>query len=140
MERDRIAAYMVRAAVSGALDYSRADPTDINWRLKQKLVLQEMMRREDVVFLSAVHNQWLAYLAHGSLTEESFKDVKKATNNALDDLHEAIFPWSERKKIEPENDTIINSETQQLVEQYKAWQQQREAEVKENPAAKEATQ
>jgi hypothetical protein len=128
---------MVRAAVSGALDYSRSDPTDINWRLKQKLVLQEIQRREEVLFLTSVHQQWLAYLSHGGLTEESFKDVKTSTNSALDELHGAIFPWREKKKIDPENDTIIDTETQRLVDQYKAWQQQRESEAKEKPAAEE---
>lgn len=126
---------MVRAAVSGAIDYSRADPTDINWRLKQKLVLQEVQRREEVVLLSAVHQQWLAYVAHGSLTEKSFGDVKTAANAALDRLQEAIFPWLETPKPADKNDTILDAETQSLVDKYKAWQAEREAQAKEKAAA-----
>lgn len=126
---------MVRAAVSGALDYARSDPTDINWRLKQKLVLQEIRRREELLFLTSAHQHWLAYLSHGNLTEESFKDVKNSTNSALDTLHETIFPWREKTKTDPENDTILDSETQKLVDQYKEWQQQREAEAKEKATA-----
>lgn len=133
---------MVRAAVSGAIDYSRSDPTNINWRLKQKLVLQEIQRREEVLFLSAVHQQWLAYVSHGGLTEESFKDVKKSANDALDRLHGAVFPWVKQAELEPENDTIVgpapdeeeeqklDPDTQKLIEQYKNWQKQREEEAK----------
>ncbi|NDD52310.1 hypothetical protein EBZ39_00260 [bacterium] len=110
---------MVRAAVSGAIDYSRADPTDINWRLRQKLVLQEVQRREEVIFLDAVHRQWLAYVSHGSLTDKSFGDVKASANDALDRLQNAIFPWIETPKPGPQNDTILDEETQKLVDQYK---------------------
>jgi len=126
---------MVRAAVSGAIDYSRADPTDINWRLKQKLVLQEMQRRETLVVLDADHRQWLAYVAHGSLTENSFSDVKRSATEAFKNLKNAIFPWYEKPKQELKNDTILKDEpqldadTQKLVDQYKAWQ----AQLKKSP-------
>lgn len=138
---------MVRAAVSGAIDYSRSDPTDINWRLKQKLVLHEIQRREEVSFLAAVHQQWLAYVSHGGLTPESFKDVKKSATGALDDLQEAIFPWIEfnrtRPKSDSEDDTMVvnneepelDPETQKLVNQYKIWQKQREEEAAAKKAA-----
>lgn len=138
---------MVRAAVSGAIDYSRSDPTDINWRLKQKLVLHEIQRREEVSFLAAVHQQWLAYVSHGGLTPESFKDVKKSASAALDNLQEAIFPWIEFAKPTPESDSeddtiVVNKEeqqldpeTQKLVEQYKVWQKQREEEAAAKKAA-----
>lgn len=143
---------MVRAAVSGAIDYSRSDPTNINWRLKQKLVLQEIQRREEVLFLSAVHQQWLAYVSHGGLTEDSFKDVKQAATRALDRLRDVVFPWTKETETEDENDTIVkengapgapknpqlNPETQKLVDQYKAWQQQREEEAKAKKEANES--
>lgn len=115
---------MVRAAVSGAIDYSRADPTDINWRLKQKLVLQEMQRQETARLLDSTHRHWLAYVAHGNLTKESFSDVKIYANKLLDSLHETIFPWAEKQETEVKNDTItdgpvLDAETQKLVDNYK---------------------
>jgi hypothetical protein len=112
---------MVRAAVSGAIDYSRADPTDRNWRLKQNLVLREIQRQEDLQIHTAIHQQWLAYISHGRLTPESFDSVKSQANEALDRLQELILPWVE--KTEPkqllQNDTMLDAETQKLVEQYK---------------------
>jgi hypothetical protein len=114
---------MVRAAVSGALDYSQADPTNLHWRLRQKFVLEEIQRQEDVRLLEAVQRQWLAYLSHGGLTEKSFADVKQAAGAALDDLKGAIFPWIERPKPGSQKDTIDDS-TQKLIDQYKAMQQQ----------------
>lgn len=113
---------MVRAAVSGAIDYSRADPTDINWRLKQRLVLQEIQRREDVQLLTAEHREWLAYVAHGSLTDDSFAAVKKEASAALGRLQKAVFPWIKTPEPKPENDTILDDEAQKLVDAYKKWQ------------------
>lgn len=134
---------MVRAAVSGAIDYSRADPTDINWRLRQKLVLQEIQRREEVLLLEAVHRQWLSYVSHGSLTEQSFDEVKTSANAALDRLQERIFPWIETAqdsdKTDNQNDTILDAETQKLVDNYKAWQAAREAEAAKNKEKTEET-
>jgi hypothetical protein len=112
---------MVRAAVSGAIDYSRADPTDRNWRLKQNLVLREIQRQEDLHIHTAIHQQWLAYISHGRLTTESFDSVKSQANDALDRLQELILPWVEktRPKQLSQNDTMLDAETQKLVEQYK---------------------
>ncbi len=108
---------MVRAAVSGAIDYSRADPTNINWRLRQKLVLFEIQRQEDLRLHEAIHRQWLAYISHGGLTEESFTAVKKRANAALDILQRAVFPWIKQTDSDPENDTI--TENEKLIAKYK---------------------
>jgi len=124
---------MVRAAVSGAIDYARYDPTDFNSRLRNKLVLYEIQRREEVLFLSSVHQQWLAYVAHGQLTEDSFANVKTSANSSLDELKWSIFPWRAPDESELKNDTIVDAgtpkldnDTQKLVQQYKNWQKQLE--------------
>jgi hypothetical protein len=127
---------MVRAAVSGALDYAQADPTNLHWRLRQKFVLEEIQRQEDVRLLEAVQRQWLAYISHGSLTEESFNNVKQSANNVLDDLKSAIFPWIQRPKLEDKKATIDNS-TQKLIDQYKAMQRQWAENTNETKEAKE---
>jgi hypothetical protein len=115
---------MVRAAVSGAIDYSRADPTNINWRLKQKLVLYEVQRQENAKLLECIHQHWLAYISHGNLTADSFSDVKNHANKVLDSLQAAILPWSVKQETEVKNDTInggpvLDAETQKLVDNYK---------------------
>lgn len=111
---------MVRAAVSGAVDYSRADPTDNRWRLKHRLLLAEIQRQEAQRTLAYRHQHLCAYLGHGNLTEESFKEMKKAAGNTLDDLEKTVFPWRESKAADSKpQKSKIDAETQRLIERYK---------------------
>lgn len=119
---------MVRAAVTGAMDYSRADPTDNKWRIKHRLLLGEIQRREDQHMLEHMHRHWCAYLAHGSLTEESFLNVKHSAGDTLKSLQNLIFPWSvdEKAKHEPEiekqdENSKMDDESRKLVERFKVW-------------------
>lgn len=124
---------MVRAAVSGAVDYSRADPTDIRWRIKHRLVLLEMQRRENQNVLEYTHRHWCAYLAHGGLTEDSFANVKKNAGETLTDLQNSVFPWNAEAKDEETPDgesneteaqnSKIDPETKKLIEKFKVWRQ-----------------
>jgi hypothetical protein len=124
---------MVRAAVSGAIDYSRADPMDNKWRIKHRLVLLELQRQEDQHMLEHMHRHWCGYLSHGGLTEESFGNVKEKASEILADLHANIFPWSAKKKeeetTEPESkekedeNIKIDPETKKMIEKFKIWRQ-----------------
>lgn len=126
---------MVRAAASGAIDYSRADPKDIYWRIRHRLVIKELQRRNDEELLTAVHRHWLAYIAHGRLTEESYDDVRKRTDTALLDLQKVIYPWVTASKPEesPEGQKdTIKPETRALIERYKrAQKRMRELQAEE---------
>lgn len=124
---------MVRAAVSGAIDYSRADPTDNRWRIKHRLSLIEIQRREDQHMLEYMHQHWCAYLAHGALTEESFANVKKEAGDTLRDLQGIVFPWNVKEKTEEEKaiekqdeDSKIDAESRKMIEKFKIWRSQRE--------------
>jgi hypothetical protein len=124
---------MVRAAVSGAVDYSRADPTDTRWRIKHRLVLLEMQRRENQHVLEYTHRHWCAYLAHGGLTEDSFGNVKKNAGETLTDLQNNVFPWNAESKDEETSDgesneteaqnSKIDPETKKMIEKFKVWRQ-----------------
>lgn len=125
---------MVRAAVSGAVDYSRADPTDTRWRIKHRLVLLEMQRRENQHVLEYTHRHWCAYLAHGGLTEESFGNVKKNAGETLIDLQNSVFPWNAKPEEEEEKpagesdetetqNSKIDPETKKMIEKFKIWRQ-----------------
>lgn len=124
---------MVRAAVSGAVDYSRADPTDTRWRIKHRLVLLEMQRRENQHVLEYTHRHWCAYLAHGGLTEDSFANVKKNAGETLIDLQNSVFPWNADAKAEETPDgesneteaqnSKIDPETKKMIEKFKVWRQ-----------------
>jgi hypothetical protein len=117
---------MVRAAASGAIDYSRADPKDIYWRIRHRLTIKEMQRRNDEELFQAVHRHWLAFIAHGRLTEESYDDVRKRVDDALLSLQGVIYPWVEVNKPEAgdegQKDTI-KPETRDLLERYKRAQE-----------------
>lgn len=115
---------MVRAAVSGAIDYSRSDPLDNRWRLKHRLLITEMQRRENQHMLEYLHQHWCAYVSHGGLKEESFSDVKRNAADILKDLQNTVFPWNAEVKKDNENeekDSKIDSASQALIERYKVW-------------------
>lgn len=117
---------MVRAAASGAIDYSRADPKDIYWRIRHRLVIKEMQRQNDEELFQAIHRHWLGFIAHGRLTPESYDDVKKNVEEALLNLQGIIYPWVEVNKPktggEGQKDTI-KPETRDLLERYKRAQE-----------------
>jgi hypothetical protein len=129
---------MVRAAASGAIDYSRADPKDIYWRIRHRLVIKEMQRRNDEELFQAVHRHWLAFIAHGRLTEESYDDVRKRVDDALLSLQGVIYPWVEVNKPEAgdegQKDTIkpVKPETRALIDRFKRaqarWRQEAQEE------------
>ena len=122
---------MVRAAVSGAIDYARADPLDNRWRIKHRLLISEMQRRENQHLLEYLHQHWCAYVSHGGLEEGSFNKVKKSAANLLADLQKTVFPWSAEVKNENETEdknSKMDDETQALVKRYKIWRAQQETE------------
>jgi len=123
---------MVRAAVSGAVDYARADPLDNRWRIKHRLVIAEMQRRENQHMLEYLHQHWCAYVAHGGLEESSFTRVKKSASEILTDLQNTVFPWNSTAQQENEKtgeniaeNSKIDNETQKLVDRYKIWREQK---------------
>lgn len=112
----------MRAAATGAIDYSQADPKDINWRIRHRLLIKEIARQDDVRMYAALHRQWLAYVSHGSLTEESYAEVKKLADDSLLNVQRAIYPWIKPAGAEAANkdqkDTI-DPTTRKLIERYK---------------------
>lgn len=118
---------MVRAAVTGAIDYSRADPRNRQWRIKHRLILNELQRADDQKLLEYTYEHWCAYVSHGGLKEDSFKTAKTAALNTLRGLQDIIWPWLTQPEKTGENSTI-DSETEQLIKVYK----QRQAEKANN--------
>lgn len=121
---------MVRAAVSGVIDYTGADPKNRQWRIKHLLTLTEMARREDYELMQAAHRHWLALVAHGSLTEESFGNAKTRAIELLEKIQTTIFPWDNVKeeqkdaakdtpKASPKKAIMADKSAQELIERYK---------------------
>lgn len=114
---------MVRAAVSGAIDYTGADPRNRQWRIKHRLLISEVERREDYELLIAAHQHWLALLSHGSLTEGSFKDVQTRTSELLTTIQNTVFPWlTSRNDAAGSENVKLDSGVQALIERYKQLQ------------------
>jgi hypothetical protein len=116
---------MVRAATSGAINYAGADPRNRQWRIKHRILLSEVERREDYELLITAHKHWLALISHGNLTENSFKDVKRHANDILSAIQKTVLPWVQEDKSEgAENavktDTIVDTATKELIDRYKA--------------------
>jgi G:T/U-mismatch repair DNA glycosylase len=120
---------MVRAAITGAIDYSRADPKNKFWRIKHRLVLGELERADDQKLLEYTHQHWCAYLSHGSLKESSFATAKKASIDALNGLQKLIFPWETTKEPDLKNSTI-DTETARLIKLYRQTQAKQKNEQK----------
>jgi hypothetical protein len=118
---------MVRAAVSGVIDYTGADPKNRQWRIKHLLTLTEMARREDYELLMATHRHWLALVAHGSLTEESFGNAKTRAIDLLQNIQTALFPWDRPQekdtkvtpKTSPKKAIMADKSAQELIARYK---------------------
>lgn len=87
---------MVRAAVSGALNFDRADPFDTWWWIKTNLVLEEVSRQDRVVWLSANHRHWCAMMAHGNLKDDGFAKSQTESSALLDKVADSLFPWREK--------------------------------------------
>ena len=109
---------MVRAAASGVIDYTRADPKDINWRMRHQLLLTEVQRREACHFLEAAQRDWLAYVSHGRLLETSFDAVKAGSAATLTRIRDLILPWATAAKTEEQPDTI-NGADAAIIQRYR---------------------
>lgn len=120
---------MVRAAASGAIDYTQADPEDINWRIRHALLLREVRRRDDLTSLDVMQRHWCGYVGHGRLTEESYKNVSKHENEIVSDYMDVMFPWpkpeqkSKEAAAQTENkplpEATIDPDTAKLIAAYK---------------------
>jgi hypothetical protein len=109
---------MVRAATTGAFDYTHADPYSRQWRLKHLLVLGEMTRQADLQVLTSAHEHWLAYVTHSNLDPDSWANCKNQAADTMQAIQSAIFPWFKPEETESEKDTIT-SKYGGLIESYK---------------------
>jgi hypothetical protein len=117
---------MVRAAVSGVINYAGADPKNRQWKIKHLLTLTELARREDYELTTAAHRHWLALVAHGSLTQESFGTAKTHATELLNDIQHILFPWNKSKdeakeapKVSAKPAIIPDKSAQELITRYK---------------------
>lgn len=124
---------MVRAAVSGAIDYATADPYNKTWQIKHQLVLKEIARQEDEKIITAVQKHWLAYVSHSALEPDSWQKVKNQAVDALKGLQAVVLPWLEGAEPENKNDTI-EGKYGGLIKQYREMVARQQAAAESNNA------
>jgi hypothetical protein len=110
---------MVRAAATGVFNYEGADPTNKHWRIKHRLIINELLNQEDKFLLERVHDHWLGYVAHGGLEKESFERVKDHATSTLKKIKLSVFPWSDREEAKGQNATIKPADAD-LISRYRA--------------------
>ena len=104
--RDRAAAFMVRAAATGAFNYANADPYDSKWRLRHLWTLREVTRQANETLLTAAHSYWCAYVSHSNLDADSWANAKKHAADALTDIQSSLFPRIKTEENKSKKDTI----------------------------------
>lgn len=117
---------MVRAAVTNAIDYSRADPYSKKWRIKHILVLREVARQTNIRLLESLHEHWQAYVSHSRLNEDSWTKAKEQAANTLAELQDELLPWTAQAENEEKPDTI-EGKYGDLIAKYRALVAQTEA-------------
>jgi len=109
---------MVRAAITGAVDYTRANPYSTQWRIKHAIILREMAHQLNARLLESVHAHWCSFVSHPRLEPDSWKNAKKHALEAVTALQHNLFPW-QKDSPGPKEDTIISGEYGELIASYK---------------------
>ena len=116
--RDRAAALMVRAAVTNAIDYTRADPYSRQWRIKHLLTIREMGLQLTGDMLEISHRHYSGYVANSGLTADSWGAVKNKAEELTRELYSNICPWEYSADNQQKTDTIEN-QYGDLIRQYR---------------------
>ncbi len=109
MERDRLATLIVRAALTGAVDFSKADPRDRWWWKRLNWILGELENRETRELRQLEHQHWMGLCSVARITEESFKSAHANAIKSLEAIQQLYRPWwkpSEESKAQTREGAI----------------------------------
>lgn len=84
---------MVRAAASGAIDFSRADPWDKWWWRKTYWILGELARQNNALMHTARHRYWCAMLTRSNLQPSAMEHVHQSCEETLNKIQRTLYPW-----------------------------------------------
>lgn len=96
---------MVRAAVTGAIDFSKSDPYDRRWTLRLRLVIDEMIRQSSLQFVGILHQHYMACMAIPNLQPDSFKQMRNSENELLEVIISRLEPWNKDQVSKTQRDT-----------------------------------
>jgi len=98
LETDRGCALIVDAAVGGLIDFSKARLLDGNWWKRLTILLDGLERKKTAETVDAAYRFYLAQLANGSLTSDSFKQSQDSAQDTFESYLQRIKPWHKGKK------------------------------------------
>lgn len=84
----------MRAARCGIIDFRRARLLDVNWWRYTNVLIDDMLQEDHRGILQMVHAFQCALIAHGNLTEESFKKAQERAWDKLDQYIATLWPWT----------------------------------------------
>jgi hypothetical protein len=92
---------MIKAAATGAVDYSHADPQDKYWWRRLRWITDAMAAEDDYRLIEAQHRHWVTIFANGQLDANSFDNAKANAQHYLTQLIGFRYP-EYAKKLEQE--------------------------------------
>lgn len=83
---------MVRASVTGAIDFAAADLNDKYWWRKLRWTLASLEQEENFQLDECQHRHWVTIFANSSLDDESFATAKANAQHYLTKLISIRYP------------------------------------------------
>lgn len=84
---------MVRAATTGAIDFTQFDPWDLWWWKRTRWALDELETQLQAEVSKVQHTHWVTLASHGRLESTSFDTVVTNAQRAMDQYMKAMYPW-----------------------------------------------
>jgi hypothetical protein len=103
---DQVTHMMVRAAATGAVDFSKAELTNPRWTDRLRLILDELTRNNRIEFLRALHQHYTSFMLVPRLTDESYGKIKEGANSTMDLLVEMTYPWDKERAAKTRRDDV----------------------------------
>ena len=88
-----MACLIVRAAMSGAIDYSKFDPDSVSSWLHHRWVTDEIERKQMLELQLLQHRHHAAFLSRPALTAASVEHVTASMRAAMNQAAKDMFPW-----------------------------------------------
>jgi hypothetical protein len=91
LEGHRHLTLIIRAAVDGIIDYSKADVTNPTWHKRLNIILREIIEKDkrELFKLSMAHS--LAYLPVSNITEDSWKYHSEKAFEMYDNYYRSTY-------------------------------------------------
>lgn len=94
---------MVRAQVTGAIDFERFDPNDKWWWRKLTFILKELDTQDSKDIAKINHHHWTAMATVPDLDPEQWEEAKLNASEYLAEVTGLYYPWMKEELSERRN-------------------------------------